>query len=111
MKEVLQEQSFKQAFTGDDIAAPDLDVLSTLAQQAGEDWSRMEFGIEEYERLTGPSIRAAVFVRDSAYAALLSGLSTQRVLQDSALAGELARASKTLGERYKDDIDALRSCQ
>ncbi len=111
IREVLKDHAFKEAFTGEDIDTPGLDVLSSLVEQAGEELGKMELGLQRYEKFTGPSIRAAVFVRDSAYSALLSALSTQRVLQQSDLAGSLAKAAGVLQERYKKSIDSLHDCR
>ncbi|MBI2204702.1 MAG: hypothetical protein HYU41_12705 [Candidatus Rokubacteria bacterium] len=61
--------------------------------------------------MTGPAIRAAVFVRDASYAATLSALSTARVLQQSDVAGDLARASGALQKQYQTTVDALRACR
>jgi hypothetical protein len=111
MQAVLRDPGFREAFTGDDVGTPGLDVLATLAETAGEELGKLALDIKRYEKFTGPTIRAAVFVRDSAYSALLSGLSTQRVLQQSDLAGDLARATAALQKRYQKSIDAVRACR
>ena len=95
----------------EDIDTPGLDALSSLTQQAGEELSKLELGLERYQKFTGPTIRAAVFVRDAAYSALLSGLSTVRVLQQSDVAGDLAKATAALQKQYKKSIDALHACR
>ena len=111
IREVLEDPGFRDAFTGDDLDTPGLDVLSSLAKEAGEELGKSELGLEQYEAVTGPTIRAFVFVRDASYAALLSGLSTARVLQQSEVAGDLARATASLQKRYKTSIDSLRACR
>jgi len=111
MRDALREPSFKEAFTGDDIDTPGLEVLTVLAEQAGEEASKFLFGLEKYERFTGPTIRAAEFVRDASYSALLSYASAQRVTQQSNLAGDLAKSAGVLQERYKNSIDALEACR
>lgn len=111
IRDVLQDPGFRDAFTGDDIDTPGLDVLATLTEQTLEDSGKMELGLRKYEKVMGPSIRAAVFVRDASYNALLSLLSTQRVLQQNDLAGNYAKAAGVLQARYKNTIDALRACK
>lgn len=111
MREVLKDPEFKEAFTGDDIDTPGLDVLSALTEQAGEELGKFELGLQRYEKFTGPAIRAAVFVRDAAYSALLSTLSTQRVLQQNDLAGEAAKAARALQLQYQKSVDAQRACR
>lgn len=110
-RKILENAQFKEAFTGEDIGTPGLDVLSALTEQAIEDLGKMQHGLEWAEKLTGPTILAAVFVRDALYSALFSSLSTQRVLQQSDLSGELARAAGSLQKQYKKSIDALHACQ
>jgi hypothetical protein len=61
--------------------------------------------------LTGPIVPAAKFVREEAYNALESLLSTKRAIQASDVAGELARAAGVLQGRYKASIDALKICR
>jgi hypothetical protein len=109
VREMLRDPEFKEAFAGGDLDTPGLDVLASLTQTAGEELGKLELGLERYGKFTGPAIRAAVFVRDASYSALLSGLSTQRVLQQNDLAGDLARATASLQAQYKRSIDAVRA--
>jgi hypothetical protein len=111
MRKTLQGPEFKEAFTGDDIDTPGLDVLTVLTEQAGEETGKFMLGLSKYERFTGPTIRAAEFVRDAAYNALLSYVSTQRVIQQSDLAGDLAKSAGLLQQRYKNSVDALAACR
>jgi hypothetical protein len=111
VREMLRDPEFKEAFAGGDLDTPGLDVLASLTQTAGEELGKLELGLERYGKFTGPAIRAAVFVRDASYSALLSGLSTQRVLQQNDLAGDLARATASLQAQYKRSIDAVRACR
>lgn len=111
VREMLRDPEFKEAFSGGDLDTPGLDVLASLTQTAGEELGKLELGLERYGKFTGPAIRAAVFVRDASYSALLSGLSTQRVLQQNDLAGDLARATASLQAQYKRSIDAVRACR
>jgi hypothetical protein len=111
IREQLQEPGFKEAFTGDPNDAPAMEVLETLSDQAIDDISKASLAAEQYEKLAGPAVRVGIFVRDSAYSALESILSTQRVLQAADVAGRLAQASGVMQERYKKSIDALRKCR
>ncbi len=111
MREALKDPGFKEAFTGDDIDTPGMDVLTTLTDHAVEELGKFELGLQRYEKFTGPTIRAAVFVRDAAYSALLSTLSTQRVLQQNDLAGEAAKAARALQLQYQKSVDALHACR
>jgi hypothetical protein len=111
MNEVLNDPEFKKAFIGEDSDTPGLEVLSALTEQAIEDVGKMQLGLIEAEKLTGPTVLAAVFVRDALYSALQSLLSTERVQQQSDLAGELAKAAGSLQKQYKKSVDALHACQ
>jgi hypothetical protein len=111
IRETLQDPEFKEAFTGDDIDTPGLDVLTVLTEQAGEETGKFLLGLNKYERFTGPTIRAAVFVRDASYNALLSYFSTQRVIEQSDLAGDLAKSAGILQQRYKNSVDAVTACR
>jgi hypothetical protein len=111
MREVLKDPGFKEAFVGEDVETPGLDVLSSLTEQAVEETGKFLLNAEKYEQFTGPSIRAAVFVRDAAYTALLSYFSTQHVLQQNDLAGNLARSAGVLQLKYKKSVDALADCR
>jgi hypothetical protein len=108
LQQLLKDPGFRDAFAGD---SPTTEVLSSLADQALDDAVKAASSIEQYEKFTGPTVRAGVFVREEAYNALKSLLSTNRVLQANDVAGELAKASGVLEGRYKKSVDALRSCQ
>jgi hypothetical protein len=112
IRELLSDPAFRDAFSGDDIDTPGLDTFSTLAQSASEEIARFAVGLERYGKFTGPAVRAAVFVRDAAYSALLSWESTERVVQQSdEVAGDLARATASLQAQYKKSVDAVRGCR
>jgi hypothetical protein len=111
IRDQLREPGFREAFTGDPNDSPTTEVLETLSDQAIDDISKAALTAGQYEKLAGPTVRAAIFVRDSAYSALESILSTQRVLQAADVAGKLAQASGVMQERYKKSIDALRTCR
>lgn len=111
IRETLAEPGFREAFVGEDLDTPGLDVLSALAQKAGEDAAKLELGLARYEKFTGPSVRAAVFVRDALYSALASGLSTARVLQENEVAGSLAKGAASLQKQYAGTVKALRACR
>jgi len=111
MREVLSDPGFKEAFTGEDAETPGLDVFSGLVDEAVEEEAKFLVGLDKYERFTGPTIRAAVFVRDASYDALVSFLSTERVLQQSELAGALAKSAGALQKKYKKSVDALQACR
>lgn len=111
VRALLKNPKFREAFTGDDIDAPGLEVMTVLAEQAGEDAGKFLLGMGKYDRFTGPTVRAVTFVRDVAYSTTLSYLSTQRVLQQSELAGALVKSAGVLQQRYKESVDALRACR
>ena len=111
IQELLRDPEFKEAFAGEDTDTPGMDVLFALTDEAVQETGKALVGLEQYERFTGPSIRAAVFVRDASYSALLSYFSTQRVLQQSDLAADLAKSAAILQQRYKKSIEALRDCR
>jgi hypothetical protein len=66
--------------------------------------------VETFEKSVAPQVRAAVFVRDSGYNALLSLLSTERVLQQADLATSLAKASGVLQQQNESDVLDLAAC-
>jgi hypothetical protein len=111
VRALLIDPKFKEAFTGDSMDAPGAEVVTTLAEQAMEEAGKFVLGVEKYDKFTGPAVRAATFVRDAAYTATLSYLSTQRVLQQNDLAGALAKSAGALQQRYKKSVDALRACR
>lgn len=111
IRDQLRDPAFRDAFTGDPNDSAAMEVLEQLSDQAVEDVSEASLTAERYEKLAGPTIRAAVFVRDSAYYALESFLSTQRVLQHADNAGKLAQAAAALQAQYKKSVDALQKCR
>ena len=111
LRRILESSPFKKSFSGEGINTPGLDLLATLAEDAGKEIGIRVLTLKKFESMTGPHVRAVVFVRDATYNALLSILSTQRVLQQNDLVGDLARASGVLQEKYQIDVDALRECR
>ncbi len=111
IREILQDPAFREAFTGDPAEEPGMEVLSSLWDQAVEDGVEVLSSATRYEALAGSAVRAGIFVRDEAYAALESLLSTQRVVQDATAAGDLAKAAGVLQKQYKTAIDNLRECR
>lgn len=110
IKEVLQDPGFRDAFTGDAAEEPGMEVLTSLWDQAVEDAVTMLSTASRYEALAGSAVGAGVFVRDSAYAALESLLSTQRVSQDADVAGALAKAAGIWQKQYETAVRNLRTC-
>jgi hypothetical protein len=110
IKEILQDPAFREAFTGDPVEEPGMEVLTSLWDQAVEDAVEVLSTASRYEALGGSAVHAGIFVRNEAYAALESLLSMQRVSQDFNAAGDLARAAGVLQKQYKTAIDNLRGC-
>lgn len=110
IRELLQDKNFRDAFMGDE-DAPGMAVVSDLADEAAKELIENSGILERYAGLTGPIVPAAKFVREETYNAIASILSTRRTLQDSNVAGELAKASGALQARYHDTIDALKACR
>lgn len=111
MQQVLKDPGFRDAFVGDPDDAPGMEVVSALADQAVDEAVKAASTLAQYEKFTGPTVRAGVFVREEAYNALKSLLSTKRVLQQNDVAGQLAKATGVLQGQYKKSIDALRLCR
>lgn len=111
IRDTLKDPEFKKAFTGDDAETPGLDVISLLADETAQETGKFLVGLDKYESFTGPAIRAAVFVRDASYDALLSYYSTQRALQQDELAGALATSAGALQKRYQKSVDLLKVCR
>jgi len=110
IKEILQDSGFRDAFTGDPAEEPGMEVLTSLWDQAVEDSVKVLSTASRYEALAGSAVRAGVFVRDAAYAALESLLSTQRVIQDADAAGALAKAAGVWQKQYETAVNDLRRC-
>jgi hypothetical protein len=111
LREALKDPEFHDAFVGDEMDQPGLEVISDLMDEAVQSGAKLLVGLERYERFAGPTVRAAVFVRDASYDALLFSLSKDRMLQQSELAGALAKSARVLQEQNQKDVDALRACQ
>jgi hypothetical protein len=111
LRRILESSVFKESFRGEGVDTPGLDLVATLAEEAGKDLGVRALGLKKFEAMTGPHVRAAVFVRDASYNALLSLLSTSRVLQQNDLAGAFAKAAGVLQARYQIDVDALHECR
>jgi len=110
VRDLVKDPKFKETFSGSDIETPGLDALSVLAEKALEETGNFTLKLTKYEHYTGPAVRAAVFARDAYYSALLSLLSTQRVLQQNDVAGEFASSLVFLQDHNKRSVDALRAC-
>jgi hypothetical protein len=110
IKEILQDPGFRDAFTGDPAEEPGMEVLTSLWDEAVEDSVKVLSTAGRYEALGGSAVRAGVFVRDAAYAALESLLSTQRVSQDADAAGALAKAAGVWQKQYQTAVNDLRTC-
>ena len=87
-----------------------MEALTSLWDQAVEDAVTVLSTASRYEALGGSAVRAGVFVRDAAYAALESLLSTQRVSQDADAAGALAKAAGVWQKQYETAVQNLRAC-
>ncbi len=111
LRSLLRDPGFKDAFSGDDWDTPGADVVSTLVEQAGDDLMQSYVRLDRYVKYTGPAVKAFVFIRDSWYSALMSGLSTERVLQQSELTGEQAIAAGVMQRRYATTVNLLRACK
>lgn len=105
IRELLQDPAFREAFAGDEVDKPSVDLLSALVEKAIEDSASVLKWIEEYEGQIGTATRAVVFVRDAAYAMTASYLSTERVLQQNEVATLVAKASAALQKEYKRSVD------
>lgn len=110
LKEVLQDPGFRDAFIGDPNAEPGMDVLTILWDQAVSDTAKALTTATRYESLAVPAVSAGIFVREEAYEALKSLLSTERVGQATSVAGDLAKASGILQREYQAIIDEVRMC-
>lgn len=111
MQEVLKDPGFRDAFTGNPGEEPAQEILSALADKAVDDAVKAMSTVEIYSKFTGPTVRAAVFLREATYNAMKSILSTTHVLAENDAAGKLLKVSGALEKRYKDTIDSLRSCR
>ncbi len=111
LRAILRDPQFREAFLGDDMDTPGLDVLAALVEEAGEHAGKLELGLKHYEEFTGPTVRAFVFVRDAWYSAVASGLSTARVIQHSDVEGQLAVATRSAQQQFQATIQALRDCR
>ena len=111
LEELKDSSDFQSAFIGDEVDSAGSNVLGALAEEAIQSLARTGLVAQMTVELTGKTVRAAAFFRDSAYNALLSQLSTDRVEQDSAVAGQLAIAARSLQQRYRIDVDRLRECR
>lgn len=107
---LIQSSQFKAAFQGDGIETAEWDLLASLAEDAARSVGEHLLNVEQYAASVAPAVRAFDFARDATYNGLLSALSTQRVLQQADLAGDLARASAILQERYEDDVLDAAAC-
>lgn len=111
LRNLLTGSEWKDAFLGDDIDSPGLDGLSRAVEEALTYEGHLILGLKRFEEMLGPAIRAAAFMRDALYNALLSYESTERVLQQSDVAGLLAIAAGKLQTQYQNSIDARELCQ
>jgi hypothetical protein len=111
LRDVLNDPEFRDAFVGGTTDTPGLDVIAELAAIASEDAGRRMLGLQRYEAYTGPTVRAAMFVRDVTYDALLSLLSTQRAEEQSELASAVVTAAATLQREYRSSIDSMQACR
>jgi hypothetical protein len=111
IREMLQDPGFKEAFSGEDVDTPGLDVLSALTEKALEETGNFALKATKYAHFTGPAVNAAVFVRDAWYSAALSAFSTEGVLEESDVASQFARSMSVLQLQYKHSVDALKACR
>lgn len=107
---LLQDRDFKAAFASDPGEEAGMEGLTLLWDQAVQDSLKALSTAQQYAELTGPAVRAGVFLREASYDAVESLFSTQRVIQDAAVAGKLAQAAGVLQKRYKSAIDDLHTC-
>jgi hypothetical protein len=111
LKALVTDSPFKEAVLGDDLDKPGIDALSNLIEEVGTNQAKLTVGLKRFEKMAGPTIRAATFVRDAWYSALLSYESTARVLQQNDVAGMAAVAAGALQQQYENTIDAVVLCR
>lgn len=108
LKAILEQPAFRDLFKSSELDSPEHDLKANIAEDLISEVAKHALSLESYEKSFAPHVRAAVFVRDSGYNALLSLLSTQRVLQQADVASSLAKASGVLQEQNEEDVlDAL----
>ncbi|HEX8925292.1 MAG TPA: hypothetical protein VF786_05840 [Terriglobales bacterium] len=111
IREALEDPELRDAFVGDDVETPARDVMLQLAESALKESTKLAKTLERYTPLVGRTVDAATFCIDASYDAVLSYVSNELVGQQNELAGELARSSAALQQKYKRSIDRLQACR
>lgn len=104
LKQLLESPGFRDAFKSSELDSPGHDLAGSVVEDALSEVGKRLLTLEAFQANVAPQVRAAVFVRDLGYNVLLSQLSTNRVVQQSDVAGQLAKASGVLQGQYQDDI-------